>query len=60
MGFVKAKATATGILPEFSKFYCHPGKAGGTPGILDFKACTHMPLDATLWIRILGLAQPGS
>ena len=34
MVFVKAKATATGILPEFSKFYCHPGKAGGTPGIL--------------------------
>jgi hypothetical protein len=19
------------ILPEFSKFYCHPGKAGGSP-----------------------------
>jgi hypothetical protein len=34
MGFGNAKATAAGILPEFSKFYCHPGKAGETPGIL--------------------------
>ena len=31
MGFGKAKATAGGILPEFSKFYCHPGRAGGSP-----------------------------
>jgi hypothetical protein len=27
--FVKTKATAGEILPEFSKFYCHPGS--GTP-----------------------------
>jgi hypothetical protein len=33
------KATAGGILPEFSKFYSHPGKAGGTPVILD--CCTY-------------------
>src|ERR1035437_1780909 len=31
MGLGKAKATAGGILPEFSKFYCHPGRAGGSP-----------------------------
>src|ERR1035437_7399452 len=30
MGLGKAKATAGGILPEFSKFYCHPGRAGGS------------------------------
>src|SRR5271157_3367440 len=27
----KTKATAGGILPEFSKFDCLPGRAGGTP-----------------------------
>src|SRR5271157_5049870 len=30
-GFGKTKATAGGILPEFSKFDCLPGRAGGTP-----------------------------
>jgi hypothetical protein len=31
IGFGKAKATAGGILPEFSTFYRHPGRAGGSP-----------------------------
>jgi hypothetical protein len=31
MSFDKTKATAGGILPEFSKFDCLPGRAGGTP-----------------------------
>jgi hypothetical protein len=31
MTFDKRKATAGGILPEFSKFDSLPGKAGGTP-----------------------------
>jgi hypothetical protein len=31
MSFDKIKATAGGILPEFSKFDCLPGRAGGTP-----------------------------
>jgi hypothetical protein len=35
-GFGKTKATAGGILPEFSKFDCLPGRAGGTPISLDF------------------------
>jgi hypothetical protein len=28
IGFCKTNATAGGILPEFSKFYCHPGSRG--------------------------------
>jgi hypothetical protein len=28
MTFDKTKATAGGILPEFSKYYCFPGSAG--------------------------------
>src|SRR5271157_5427147 len=35
-GFGKTKATAGGILPEFSKFDCLPGRAGGTPISLVF------------------------
>ena len=31
MSFDKTKATAGGILPEFSKFDCLPGRAGGSP-----------------------------
>jgi len=31
MSFYKAKATAREMLPEFSKFDCLPGRAGGTP-----------------------------
>jgi hypothetical protein len=27
----KAKATAGDILPELSKFFCHAGRAGGSP-----------------------------
>jgi hypothetical protein len=42
MGLGKAKATAGGILPEFSKFYCHPGRAGGSP----------------FWIRMFAIASP--
>src|SRR5271157_4426916 len=38
-GFGKTKATAGGILPEFSKFDCLPGRAGGTPISL---VCTHI------------------
>lgn len=30
----KTKAAASGILPEFSKFDCLPGRAGGTPGFI--------------------------
>src|SRR5271157_3639288 len=37
-GFGKTKATAGGILPEFSKFDCLPGRAGGTPISLDADA----------------------
>jgi len=34
MSFDRTKTTAGGILPEFSKFDCLPGKAGGTPGFI--------------------------
>ena len=32
IGRSEPKATAGSILPEFSKFDCLPGRAGGTPG----------------------------
>ncbi len=34
IGFGKTKTTAGEILPEFSKFDCLPGRAGGTPGFI--------------------------
>src|SRR5271157_5475333 len=39
-GFGKTKATAGGILPEFSKFDCLPGRAGGTP--ISLEIVTHV------------------
>ena len=29
------------ILPELSNFYCHPGKAGGSPRAFRFIACSY-------------------
>src|SRR5271157_2032154 len=41
-GFGKTKATAGGILPEFSKFDCLPGRAGGTPISLGSATLLHL------------------
>ena len=40
----KTKATAGGILPEFSKFDCLPGRAGGTP--ISLVTNTYRPMQA--------------
>ena len=52
-GFGKNEGNSGGILPEFSKFDCLPGRAGGTPISLD-KITSSFPHH---FLRLLVIAQ---